>query len=333
MNNPAFSLSAYAPYSTPDVASMAWWVAMSSTLKLDRIWFGQQTFAPVVAGVGYASGRGHRAAVGTAVTVMPTTTPFATAQELRATSRLTGKKTCGYLSPGYPEIQRRMTGSQWASPLTATREFVAAVRSLLAGADTDIRGEYFHTAHQATGVDDSESCEIGLGVLRPGMARLAGEIADGFITWLSGAEYFSQVLCAEANAAADAAGRSRPRAVATLHAAPEVPDADVPDIVRGAIGPHLSAPHYRDMLERSEIPLHEIPTDVDLRNVADRGLFCTGDHQEIIDRANALAFAGADEVSIVLHQRPGQGLTELFDDWAALAAAHDPVLQRNELAS
>ena len=57
-----------------------------------------------------------------------------------------------YFSPGYPEIHRALTGTPWASPLTTTREFVAALRGLLAGGrvdeglvvDADARWAFLH---------------------------------------------------------------------------------------------------------------------------------------------------------------------------------------------
>lgn len=317
---PASALSAYAPFSRPEVGDTAWWIALGSSLDLRRVWFGQQSFTPVTAGVGYAAGRGHRSAVGSAVTLMPTTTPFSAAQELRALARLSGEKVTACFSPGYPAIQAMHTGRTWRSPLTATREYLAALRGLLSGGPVDVRGEYVTTVDVARGSDVSGDVELGLGVLRPALTRLAGEIADAAVTWLATPDYLAGTLLPALSDGADGAGRRRPRMVATLHAAPGIDAEQAPEVIRRAIGPHLSAPHYRDALHRAGLRIPESPTDDNLRELAAQGLFALGDPDDVLARVGSLREAGADEVAIVLHHPPTATLDDVRARWTELAA-------------
>ncbi len=319
------SLSAYAPWSAPGIADAAWWVALAASTGLDRVWFGQQSSVSVLGGVGYAAGRGHRVPVGSAVTLLPTTTPYAAALELRALADLVGDQprtpVGAYFSPGYPEIHRALTGTPWTSPLTSTREFVAALRGLLVGGRVDVRGDRITTVIDSPAPDVSERVEIGLGVLRPAMARLAGEIADGVVTWLATPDYLAETLVPALDEGAAASGRRRPRVVTTLHAGLDVTAAEAPDLVRRGIGPHLSAPHYRDMLRRDGLELTGTLDDRDIARVLDRGLVTVGDAGRIASRAADLTEAGADEVSVVLHLPEGATRADIADAWGRIAAA------------
>ncbi|MBY6352372.1 LLM class flavin-dependent oxidoreductase [Rhodococcoides corynebacterioides] len=320
------SLSAYAPWSAPGIADAAWWVALAASTGLDRVWFGQQSSVSVLGGIGYAAGRGHRVPVGSAVTLIPTTTPYAAALDLRALADLVGDRpgtppVSAYFSPGYPEIHRALTGTPWTSPLTTTREFVAALRGLLAGGRVDVRGEHITTVIDSPAPDVRDRVEIGLGVLRPAMARLAGEIADGVVTWLATPDYLAETLVPALDEGAATAGRRRPRVVTTLHAGLDVPAAEATDLVRRAVGPHLRAPHYRDMLRRDGLDLTGTLDDRDIARVLDRGLVTIGDADRIASRAADLAEAGADEVSVVLHRPDGATRADIADAWRRTAAA------------
>lgn len=312
-------LSAYAPHSGPHVQDAAWWVALAGSLDLDRIWFGQQSSVSILGGVGYAAGRGHRAPIGTAVTLMPTTTPFASALELRALAQVSEAPVAAHFSPGYPHIQRALTGSPWTSPATATREFFTALRGLLAGGDVDVRGDYFDTTFTSPAPDVSDRIELGLGVLRPGFARVAGEVADGAVTWLASPDYVRTVLLPALTEGAEAARRRTPRLVTTLHAAVGVAADEAVDVVRVGVGPHLSAPHYRDMLARDGLHIDGELSPRHVREVIDRGLFVVGDAGDVRDRAQDLVSAGADEVSVVLHLPAGATRNDIRDVWSELA--------------
>ncbi|MGB3770798.1 MAG: LLM class flavin-dependent oxidoreductase [Rhodococcus sp. (in: high G+C Gram-positive bacteria)] len=314
------TLSAYSPYSGPHVHDTAWWVALASSLGLDRVWFGQQSSVSLLGGVGYAAGRGHRVQLGSAVTLMPTTTPFTSALDLRSLAQLSDSTVAAYFSPGYPAIQHALGGRAWTSPLTATRQFFAGLRGLLAGGDIHEPGDYYSTTFDSPADDISDRVELGLGVLRPAMARLAGEIADGAVTWLSSPEYLRAVLVPALDAGADVAARPRPRVVATLHAGIGVSASDSVEVVRRGVGPHLSAPHYRDMLRRDGLDLTGPPTDRDIADVIDRRLFVLGGPEAVLDRAAELVDAGADEVSIVLHQPGGATRDDIRSTWTELAA-------------
>ncbi|WNO71813.1 LLM class flavin-dependent oxidoreductase [Streptomyces sp. AM8-1-1] len=78
-----------------------------------------------------------------------------------------------------------------ASPrVTAAREYLGIVRGLLDGETVQAEGEYF-SCHGGLSPSPAPPVELGLGVLRPGMARVAGAVAGCAITWLTPASYLT----------------------------------------------------------------------------------------------------------------------------------------------
>ena len=80
-------------------------------------------------------------------------------------------------SPGPKLFQSALLGAPYASPLTAAREYIVALRGLLDGQEVMQQGEYV-SLHGGQPRVPPPPVSLGLGVLRPRMARLAGEIAD-----------------------------------------------------------------------------------------------------------------------------------------------------------
>ena len=268
------SLSLYCPHASPEPTSTAWWVALAASLGVD-VWFGHNLHTSTVAGVGYAAGRGHRTGIGQGVTLIPTVTSHSAAADLSALHRLTGRRVRGYYSPGYPALQELTHGRPWHRPLQQTRHFLHRLHVTL-----DLHGTRAHT-------------ELGLGVLRPKMAHLAGEHADGAITWLTGAPWIGHTLRPALAAGAARAGRRQPRLIATLHVGGD--DTDLGQQAGTALAGHLRAPHYRRLLRDQDVPAGDDAGDALVR----AGLF-TGPRQARY-RIKELRDAGADEIAVVLH--------------------------------
>jgi alkanesulfonate monooxygenase SsuD/methylene tetrahydromethanopterin reductase-like flavin-dependent oxidoreductase (luciferase family) len=214
--------------------------------------------------------------MGTSVTLMPLSHPFQAALQARSLAALTGQPVVAGLGTGPQPFVRALRGQAYASPLTAVREYASTVRGLLAGDRVDLRGEY-HAMSGALTAMETPPVELGLGVLRPRMAELAGELADVAITWLTPPDYLAEVLVPALTAGAERAGRPRPRVTSVVHVSLDAPDRDHLQVVAAASHAHLRAPHYADML-------------------VDSGTAAVGSADEILRAVSAYRDAGADEV-------------------------------------
>lgn len=278
-----------------------------------RLWQGQSLLVDSYQLASHLAGAGFRVPLGFGVTLMPLRHPFEAAIQARSVASVTGHGVVAGFGPGGVAFQRRVLGAAYPSQLGAVREYVSIVGDLLRDGATERRGEYYSCQADLPPRPGVE-VEIGLGVLRPGMARLAGELADVAITWLTPAGYLAEVLGPALAAGADTGGRGRPRLVAMVPMALDQPGRDPLDVVLAGNLGHLWMPHYQDMLRRAG--MHVDPTDPrrSAKEVLAGGAFLAGGPAEVAEGLAGFAEAGVDEVVLNL---TGVCLTSGLD--AALA--------------
>jgi len=188
------------------------------------------------------------------------------------------------------------------------------VRALVDGEPLRQEGRYFPMAVALPGPRLTSRVLLGLGTLRPRMARLAGEVADVATTWLTPPDYVRDVLVPALEEGARTAGRARPELVVPVHAVLAAPGRDPVELARTAVGTHLRADHYRTVL--SMAGEHAAVRDGAAGALAS-GLVTYGTADEIADRVVAAAEAGADEVALVLHQ-PHRPWPAVREEWLAV---------------
>lgn len=264
-----------------------------------RLWQGQSMLIEPFQGFTATAGAGFRVPTGIGVTLMPLRHPFEAAHQVRSLAMATGEPVVAGFGPGAPSFQQSLLGRPYASQLTAVREYLGIVRSLLGGELVDSKGEYYSCqAQMAPAV--APQIEVGLGVLRPGMARLAGEIADAAITWLTPASYLAEVIQPALAAGANSVERAAPRLTAMVPVALERPGAEVSDFVLASNSRHMQAPHYIDMLKRSGIDISGREPAAAARLMADRGAFLYGSVEQLIEQFDRYREAGVDEIVLNL---------------------------------
>lgn len=270
-------------------ASMVEWTEIS------RLWTGQsiriephQTFANL-------AGNGIRIPLGIGVTLMPLRHPFEAAAQASSLARLTaGPLTVGY-GPGAKSFQEMMLGSSYASPLTAVREYLTIVRTLLRGKAVDLDGEYFRFQGQLES-GPGPKIEVGAGVLRPRMAQLVGAVADTAITWLTPASYIAEVLRPSLEKGAAEAGQRPPRIVSIVPVALERRGRTSAEVALASNAMHLRLPHYVDMLQKAGVRVSGTGDLNDAAALVDGGAFLAGDVDAIREKMGAYRDAGVDEV-------------------------------------
>ncbi|MEE6281383.1 LLM class flavin-dependent oxidoreductase [Georgenia sunbinii] len=280
--------------STSDVLSFA---ELISDGPARRLWQGQTSAADPIHSFVRAAGAGAAVPTGVGVTLMPLRHPFEAAVEARSLARLTGREAVVGYGPGGRSLQQALLGRPYQRPLQATREYVSTVADLLAGRSVDVAGDYV-TCRAALPPAPAEqpSVEVGVGVLRPGMARVAGACADVAITWLTPPRYLREVLRPALEAGAREAGRRPPRLVAMVPLALEGPDVDLAQLVLASNGAHLRREHYRDMLVRAGVALHPHNSRASALELNRSDGFLHGTVDDVVDGLRRYADAGVDEV-------------------------------------
>jgi 5,10-methylenetetrahydromethanopterin reductase len=271
------------------------YAAMVEWTSARRLWQGQSVLLETHQAFAAVAGAGFRVPVATGVTLMPLRHPYEAAVQARSLALATGQPVLAGFGPGSREMQAGMLGKPYESPLTAAREYTGIVRGLLDGEEVKVDGRY-HRIHARLPHVPAPRVDIGLGVLRPGMARLAGEVADAAITWLTPPQYIRDVIVPAIREGMDRAGRTTaPRLVAMVPVALE--RNETPDrVVLASNSAHLQAPHYLDMLRQAGTAIPAGDLDAAVRAVVESDAFVTGILDDVVKKLYAYAEAGVDEI-------------------------------------
>lgn len=316
-------LGAFWPYTPTNLDEVLRWVELVNAGPYGRLWTGQSSVVDTTGAVAYAAGAGYRCSIGLGVQIIPMHNPVSTAQHIRVLSHAARAEVQVCFSPGDPAVQAAFTGRRYRSPLTATREFIAAVRALLDGTPGDPDGDYFPLGAQMPAAPLSSPVSIGIGVLRERMAELAGQVADTAVTWLTPPRYIHDVVAPALRGGAAAADRSVPHLVVPVHAALAAPNRDPRAITKRAIGTHLGLRHYQEMFASAGLgPAIQASRGIDaaVDGALEEGVLTYGSTHDIADRVAQVIAAGADEVPLVLHQ-PNQGWSSTRDEWLDVGRA------------
>ena len=168
--------SAIAPEAIADAAAQA------ESSGFDEIWLAEDYFfTGGISGASVVLGATEEITVGLGVVSAVARHPSVLAMELATLSRSSPERLVAGVGLGVPVWVRQM-GLHPRSPMTAVRECVTAVKTLLAGDVLDRRGEVFEFNNvKLTYPETGPPMPVRLGVSGPNMLRLGGEIADGTV--------------------------------------------------------------------------------------------------------------------------------------------------------
>ncbi|AYN38493.1 LLM class flavin-dependent oxidoreductase [Streptomyces dangxiongensis] len=261
---------------------------------MPRLWQGQSVTIETHQMFAYLAGMGFRILFGTAVTLMPLRHPMEAAAHARSLARLTGRRVTLGLGPGSPDFVASLCGKPYDSPKAACADYLRQVRDFL----TEQRHEAPEAGWPASDLPDlgHAGVDIGLGVLRPALARLAGETADVAITWMTPPGYLARDVVPALRRGAQAAGRHVPRLVTVVHVAVDRHGRDPRQLAYAAAHTHLGAPHYTDMLRRAGLRVHPSQPYLNACALVDSGTFAYGTPREVAGALAEYARVGVDEV-------------------------------------
>jgi 5,10-methylenetetrahydromethanopterin reductase len=189
-----------------------------------------------------------RIELGTAVVPTYPRHPFAMAQEaLTAQEAARGRFTLG-IGLSHKIVIEGMFGLSYDKPARHMREYLEVLRPLLRGEQVKFAGEVY----QAAG---------GLGIAAPPppvliaamgdrMLTLTGELADGTVLWMTGANTVKNYVAPRLDAAAKAAGRPKPRIAAGIPIALTNDPAGAREWAATNLVVYGQLPSYRSMLDK-----------------------------------------------------------------------------------
>ncbi|GII83119.1 LLM class F420-dependent oxidoreductase [Sphaerisporangium siamense] len=145
-------------------------------------------------------------------------------------------------------VMEDMYGYDFGRPARHMREYLDVLLPLLRGERADVDGETL-TAHMELTTPRAGAVPVLLAALGPRMLRLAGEVADGTILWMTGPKTVAGHIVPAITEAARAAGRPSPRVVCALPVAVTGDEAGVRARADQVLSFYGELPSYRAMLD------------------------------------------------------------------------------------
>ncbi|MBG0817072.1 TIGR03564 family F420-dependent LLM class oxidoreductase [Planomonospora sp. ID82291] len=219
--------------------------------------------------------------LGTAVVPTYPRHPAALAQQaLTVNAALDGRLTLG-IGLSHQVVVEGMFGYGYDRPARHMREYLSVLMPLARGENVTFEGETI-TARIGLSTPGAGDMPVLIAALAPRMLKLAGEVADGTVLWMTGPRTVAEHIAPAVTEAARAAGRPAPRIVCALPVC-------VTDDVEAAraraaevFAVYGQLPSYRAVLDREGAAG---PADVAI----------VGDEETVAARIEALAAAGVTD--------------------------------------
>ncbi|MGH3381576.1 MAG: TIGR03564 family F420-dependent LLM class oxidoreductase [Actinoallomurus sp.] len=187
--------------------------------------------------------------LGTSVVPVPQRHPIVLASHaLTVQAAVGGRLTLG-IGAGVAGMTRAMFGLPADRPAHRMREYLPVLSALLRGESVACEGETL-TAVGSVSAPGATAPSVLLAALGPAMLRLAGELTEGTVTWMTGPRTLADHVVPSVARAAESAGRARPRVVARLPVCVTADEAGVRERIADHFGLAGQVPEYRAVLDR-----------------------------------------------------------------------------------
>jgi F420-dependent oxidoreductase-like protein len=187
--------------------------------------------------------------LGTAVVPTYPRHPHAMAQAaMTAWDATDGRFTLG-IGLSHQIVIETMFGLSFAKPAAHMRDYLAVLLPLLRKGSVAFDGDSYRVHAPLERAGDPTGPPVLLAAMAPVMLRLAGEVADGTVLWMTGPKTVANHVAPRINRAAADAGRRAPRIVAALPIA-VTDDVDAAkQLAASTFRTYGGLPSYRAMLD------------------------------------------------------------------------------------
>lgn len=264
--------------------------AQTDAAGFEGMWLGAAFgFDPLIA-LALAAHSAPRLQLGTAVVPTWPRHPLVMAQSAATVSAACGGRFRLGIGPSHAPVMG-MYGIDFDRPISHVREYLTVVRSLLRDGKVKHRGERY-SVNGFLDVADAPPPPVLLGVLREQSARVAGELADGALSWLCPASYLAEVIAPNLAAGAARAGREAPPLLAEYPCVLTTDRDAVRQLAATELAVYPMMPFYRAVFEASGIALDAAGWNDAMIDAA----ILWGDESTLQAKIGAAFDAGADEV-------------------------------------
>lgn len=213
------------------------------------VWAGQIFGLDVLTAFAAAGSQVEGLDWGTAVVPTYPRHPAVLAMQARTANAAVGGRLTLGVGPSHQVVVESIFGLDYSKPATHTEEYLRALVPLVRQGQVSVDGSQV-SAHLTLSTAEGQDMPVVVSALGPRMLRLAGELADGTVTWMTGTKTIADHIVPSIRQGAAQAGRPPPKVVVVL----PVAVTDDPSAARARAGELFAGygtlPAYRAMLDR-----------------------------------------------------------------------------------
>ncbi|WP_280262235.1 LLM class F420-dependent oxidoreductase [Nocardia wallacei] len=274
---------------------------------IGRVWFGQRFDYDSLSLAAVVGSAVPGLAVGTSVVPINPRHPLVVASQAQTAHAAADRRFTLGLGLGAPTLEQPAFGVGSDRPVRRLREYLTVLRSVFTTGTVDFTGDTLTAVTpMPAAVAGGDNPDVVVAAMGPQALAAAGELADGIVPFLAGPRTLGDYIVPRLTAAADAAGRPRPRVIAGVAAVVTTE----PERVRAQAAEQMAfydtIPSYRAVLDREGVA-----------SAAD--LAVIGTEAEVEDRLREYVDAGATELLVT--QTDLGGTEAQLDTWRFLGAA------------
>jgi F420-dependent oxidoreductase-like protein len=222
--------------------------------------------------------------LGTGVVPVYPRHPMVLAQQALTVQAATDNRLILGIGLSHQIVVEGIWGMSFERPARYMKEYLASLMPLLRGETVHSEGEVVTThAFQAIGIPGVQPPPVVVAALAPTMLKLAGTVADGTITWMTGSETVASHIVPTIRAAAEAAGRPQPRVMVSLPVTVTADRDAAAERINAANAIYPTLPSYKAMLDKEGA-----------QSAADVALI--GDEEHVAASVERLAANGATDL-------------------------------------
>ena len=195
-----------------DVAERLQRISDAERDGFDSYWLPQHFGADMLTVIAMAGMQTNRIELGTAVVPTYPRHPVALAQQALTAQVATGGRLTLGIGVSHRSTIEDWLGLSYDHPARHIEEYLSVLRPLLNESGVDFRGREFQVAGELQIPDaDMVTCPVVMAALGPRMLEIAGRLADGTVTWMTGPSTLREHVVPLVNESAAAAGNPPPR--------------------------------------------------------------------------------------------------------------------------
>jgi F420-dependent oxidoreductase-like protein len=227
---------------------------------LDHAW-ASQIFGPDALTLLAAAGaQVPGIALGTGVVPVHPRHPMMLAQQALTVQSATANRLILGIGLSHQMVVEGMWGMSYDKPARYMKEYLAALMPLLAGETVNVSGERITTnAFAPIDIPGVTAPPVLVAALGTVMLKLAGTVADGTITWMTGPRTIETHIAPTIRAAAEAAGRPAPRIAVSLPVCVTADAAAAAERANEDFAIYPQLPSYKAMLDKEGV---DKPSDI-----------------------------------------------------------------------